>query len=198
MFEFEELSTMHLEVGDPLHIEGHSPDWDCVKPCIVIGHTGGTPVLQALGGPKLNSDELLPAGSLRTQGRPGQTRTEVLTLGAYEKIVPGELVGKRITKAKEFYDDYLFICDDGSYVKLTAAYEQDEIYMEHADLTMADLRVLDLIDVATWATYQDEQAEARERTETTAAMSKLNQAIEAIGIKRVQAIIALRLMDQTT
>lgn len=190
MIDFEELLAINLNTGEPLHIAGYSPDWDCVKPCIVIGHKDGVPVLQAQGGPRLNSDELIPAGFLRTQGRPGQTITEVLTLGAYEKISPEELVGKTITTSKEFYDDdILIICDDGSYVKFTAECYRNEIYMVHSDLTMHDLRVLGLIDVKTWTAYETEQAGDRDEKERTAAMSKLDQAVKTLGLNRVKAIM---------
>jgi hypothetical protein len=189
MLEFEQLLAMKLDVGDPLHIAGQSPDWDCVKPCIIIGHKDGTPVLQAPGGPRLNSDELLPAGTLRTQGKPGQTPTEVLTLGAYEQIVPEELAGKTIATGKEFYEDVLIICEDGSYVKLTAEYHHGEISLERNNLTMQDLRVLDLIDIATWTAYETEQAGARDGAEENHAMRSLSQAISSLGVDRVKAIV---------
>ncbi len=192
MIDFEEIQAREVNTGDvfKLVIPGEETKaWDCVTPCIIIGHQNGTLVLQDLGGPRVNVQELLPVGSLRTRGKPGQVSIEVLTLGSYEQIVPEELVVKTISLAYCGTDESVFICEDKSYVKLRSEIRYGAQYLVYGDLTMEDLRTLGQLDADTWAIYTEQKTALADARFRAAGEIKLDGAIRALGLQRVKGIV---------
>ena len=198
MLDFEPITAQTLGTGDTIHlaISGEEvTSWDCVIPCIVIGHQDGQPVLQAPGGPKVNDGELLPEGSLRTRGKPGQVPIEVLTLGFYKQVQRNELKGKTIAYVDhDFFGPSIIICEDKTYSKVLASPQEGGTFQEEP-LTIYDLRYLGLIDVDEMATFEEQQAAAREVTERKQGEAQLQKAISTLGASRAKAIVDLHILS---
>jgi len=193
MIEFEPIRAQTPVTGDifRLAVPGKEvTSWDCVSPCIVIGHQNGQPVLQAPGGPKVNDGALLSEGTLRTRGKAGQVPIEVLTLGFYKKIKPEELIGRVVARSHFDRDANIIICDDKTYVKLTFETRFDSYpYLATPDLTFEDLIALNLIDEDTEIIYEGQKKAKEEAQAVAVGEGRLEEAISALGLNRVKALV---------
>jgi hypothetical protein len=189
--EYEQFLGYPCDTGDPVHIKDGGA-WECVVPCTVIGCTVKSrwPILDSPTGPKLNTDELVRAGSLRTGGRPGQVPIEVMTLGQWQSIHPKELQGKEIVGILFEREGFLAIlCADKTYIKLKPWACYDEIALEDEHLTMRDLQILDLITDETSVAYQEQKRARSEGKQQRHGASLLQQAIGEIGLGEVRKLI---------
>lgn len=191
MLEFNEINPFHCKVGTQYAPEG-APAWDCVSPCIIIGVTeGGVPVLQVAGGPKVNDQTcLLPAGFLRTRGKPGMVRAEVIALGKYEQILIRNAKGKLIVKTHQSDYSVIFMFTDNTYVKVAGelCYE-DEVEIGTPDLTMEDLMEMDLVSSALVVEYKQQRDALQKEHTQKCGQNYLRQAIVCLGHDRAAAIV---------
>lgn len=190
MLKFEEFHSHMLDTGDDIRIEKQS--WDCVIPCVVIGAMeDGSPVLQVPGGPRVNKDELVKRGVLRTKGKPGQVPIEVMTLGPYLKIEPEELKGKAITIVRSLSWEFLIICEDKTYVKLSPVTQYNETTFDNDDLTMQDLRSLNQISEEVFEKCDAQRIQVREAARIKEGGRKLKHVLKELGVDRVKSIVDL-------
>lgn len=174
------------DTGDTINIG--STKWTCVVPCEVIGATIDKS-LPVLTGPKNNTDELVLANSLRTKGKPGQVKIEVMTLGAYYRIDPIGLVGRSIIKVRDTCYDLVIFCHDGAYVKQKVDYDCEDSCLANDDLHMADLHEVGLLTNETWTEYQAQMEAVKADKMARDGRMQLNAAIRNLGINRVKEII---------
>jgi hypothetical protein len=191
--KFHEVVSFNCDTGDPLTLL--SGKWDCIIPCIVIGVTAdGQPVLASGDGPKLNTTELIPAGTLRTPGKPGQTPKEVMILGEYLKIRSEDLQGKKVLVSKYTSGTWLIICEDKTYIKQKACRDVDgDLYMSGQDITFGDLHNLGQIDDAIYEEHKCRQEQRRQVKNRQQAEWQLRRAIKALGADAVRAVIEEKL-----
>jgi hypothetical protein len=159
---------------------------------LVIGETieDGTPVLQGNSEPELNRDELIPAGTLRTPGKPGMVPTAVLTLGQYQKIKPEELAGTRIAHIRYTPWEWLTITDGNKYAKQAAVIDLDgSASFEDDDLTMTDLNMLGLVSEEKIAAFQVEMKTAQEQKVRRDGTAQLKAAVDKLGKEQIIAML---------
>lgn len=174
------------DTGDHITIEGTK--WTCVVPCQVVGAT----ILESqpvLSGPKHNEGELVPAASLRTKGKPGQVKIEVMTLGAYRRIEPIDLIGETIVEVRYTYDSLIIMCQGKNYVKQKVACDHDDSYLSNDNLRMADLNEMGLLSNETWDEYEAQQEALKVDGMYRSGRIQLSTAIRNLGIERVKEII---------
>ena len=191
--KFHTFVSFNCDTGDPLTLQDKK--WDCIIPCIVIGVTAeGQPVLEGDDGPKLNTTELVPAGTLRTPGKPGQTPTEVMILGEYLKIRSEDLQGKKILAIKDTSSTCLIICEDKTYIKLEVESDRDdELYMSNRDITLGDLHNLGLVDDTIYEEYKGRREQRRQDKNHQRAVFQLRTAARALGADAAKALIEEKL-----
>jgi hypothetical protein len=191
MIDFNECIPFNLKVGEKF-TPVDAPSWDCIAPCIIIGVTdSGVPVLQIAGGPKVNDQyALIPSGTLRTPGKPGMVRAEVLALGQYKKILIRNAEGKLIAMAHHSDSSVIFMFTDNTYVKVVGELcFENEVEIGTPDLTMWDLMEMDLISMATTNEYKQQQDDLQEEHTGLCGQNYLRQAVVCLGINRAAAIL---------
>ncbi len=104
------------------------------------------------------------------------TPIEVMTLGQYIRIHPGELAGKEILVAQAPWE-ILILCTDKSYVKMVPAIDRADPTLNSRNLTMLDLQVLKQTDGATYRQYVMEREEALEVRSAANGERALKEAI---------------------
>lgn len=186
--EFTACVAHPCEVGQPLSCGGRN--WSCIMPCTVIGFDiDKVPVVKLSDVPRLALKEFLPAGMLRTPGKPGQTRTQVLALGKYEKVVPEALKGMPIKAVLSTCEVLLIVGEDDTYTKTVAREEFGETFLDAASLSMRDLRKLKLISETCYANFQAEKAVARAEDSRQTAVKNLKQIVFRLGADTVRELL---------
>jgi len=190
MLKFTELHPHHLDTGDEVYLDKQA--WDCVKPCIVIGHIGIDAVLQEAGGPKVNVDHLLKRGVLKTRGRSGQLPIEVLTLGAYTSASSAKkLLGKSIKAVQDLSHRLIIVCEDNTYCKFEIEQGYDGYELSYEFLTMADLYSMSLITECTHKEYQGQVEMKKADTKRRSGKRDLERAISTLGVETVRTLAGL-------
>ncbi|MHC4297964.1 MAG: hypothetical protein ACYS7Y_11725 [Planctomycetota bacterium] len=178
-----------LNTGERITIVGKI--WDCVIPCTVIGHVhkGKTPVVRGPDGPILNDGHLIPPHTLRTRGKPGQTPTEVLTLGQYERVNVKHLVGKKIIAARRGCSGILIICEDLTYTKVCATEGYDGVELDSESLLLHDLETLGLVSAEVLENHTAEQKATQARHTYQEGARLIQRGLSMLPIDVAQAII---------
>lgn len=186
--KFRSVLHFNCDTGDPLTLQDKK--WDCVIPCTVIGVTAdGQPVILSDDEPKLNTTELIPAGILRTLGRPGQTPEEVMILGSYQEISSEDLQGKKVLISRYASGTWLIICEDKTYIKQEVCDDNGELYMSNERLTLRDLHAIGRIDDAVYTEYQNREFQRRQVANRQESVLRLKQASRTLGANAAKAII---------
>ena len=186
--KFREVIHFNCDTGDPLTLQDKK--WSCVIPCIVLGVTAdGQPVLAGEDGPKLNTTELIPAGTLRTPGKPGQIPAAVTILGEYLKIRSDALQGKKILASKYTSGTYLIICEDKTYTKLEVESDHGDLYMSNQDITLGDLHALGLVDDTIYEEHKGRREQRQQVKNRQRAAFQLRTAVRALGADAAKALI---------
>ena len=183
---YKPFLPLTCDTGDDITIE--DVKWTCVVPCQMIGATilKSQPVLS---GPKHNEGELVLAASLRTKGKPGQVKIEVMTLGAYQRIEPIDLLGETIFDVRDTSYSLIIMCQDKKYVKQRVFCDREDSYLSSDDLRMEDLNDMGLLSDETWAEYEAQQEALKVDGMDRSGRIQLSTAIRNLGIERVKEIV---------
>lgn len=191
MIEYQTCMALPQTVGQRVGIEG--TDWICVKDSTFIGWTIESlePVLLGPDGPVLYDGQYVKASHFKTFPKPGQTHTEIMTLAEYERINPCDLVGKNITHVNLDYNVFVAICDDKTYVKLKPGYEQydGDLELYNNDLSIHDLKQLDILSNDEWATHQAEFKARRIQDNARLYDQQFKAAMNQIGKDRAKELM---------
>jgi len=137
-------SYAELETGDTLNFDGL--EWDCIIPCTCIGTTATCrPVLLVDGKELIAGNEMVGKGYLKTRGKPGQTPTEVFTLGAFKRLGIHDLTGETAKYTFTRPGRLIIIYEHNLYYKLTSLDYCICDGPNYGNLAMEDLHDMGLI-----------------------------------------------------
>lgn len=174
--------------GDVLTLTDGLPQpksYDIVVACQVLGYSENSlPVVKIDGKLQFDRDQkfTIPVGVLKTRGKPGMSRTEIIEVGKYQKA--RYLDGKRIVQAIEDDEYLLLFFDRHRYYK--------QVYNElvSADLTIDDLNEADRISGELWNTHMQELDAFRANEAEEQAYELIKQAVQTLGADKVKGLIA--------
>ncbi len=186
---YQVYMARQMTTGDDFDFKGVK--WVCVESCTIIGCTieGNIPVIKGPDGPMLNQNHLLERGFFKTLPKPGQTRTEIMTLAEYEHVEPKELEGKELKRVYKMDEKFIAVCHDKTYVKFIATTWNIDLTLDSECLTLDELNRLNLIPESTWQQHLEE--ERKTRAENTARLydTQFKEAARRVGKERAKKLL---------
>ncbi len=181
----------HMYVGDSVTVAG--VEYHCLIECTIAGYVNATknPVIEDGGDVKEMTNELIKVENCKARPQPGLTRVANVHLSNYEQINIPDLAGKTIAKVVSMSDTLLILCDDDTYVKVTAKIDQYDCQGDLAEvrLTIEDLKTLGLIDHFEWAAHMKLVSEKGQKQNMEEAAASIKRVVDRLGAERVREIL---------